>query len=313
MKYISHTKKIIIQKNSVVVIGNFDGVHLGHQKLFETANKNRGNLQVLALSFYPHPTWVLNNEQKAIITPTKDKIKIIENFRVDIFIDYPFTLELANMNAYEFFTRILIQDLKAKIIVVGEDYRFGKNRQAGTNELRIMCQQHSIKLYVIEKFELDNETISSTKIRQYLIEGNLEKVNNLLGYTYQITGEVIKGQQIGRTIGFKTANISTKPGVIYPKNGVYATKVKVYNKEFLAITNIGYNPTVDGKVKVIESNIFNFNQDIYNQEIEVNFFTFIRSEKKFSSLNELKIQITIDKEKTISYFTTFFGCDILIK
>ncbi|WP_010165814.1 bifunctional riboflavin kinase/FAD synthetase [Candidatus Epulonipiscium viviparus] len=300
-----HINEIVRQSDSIVVIGNFDGVHLGHQKLFAAAVEAKGDMDVLALSFFPHPTWILSGAKKEIITPTRDKIEVMKSLGVDIFVEYPFTLELANMNAYDFFDKILIEDLKAKVVVVGEDYRFGKARKAGIAELAEMCEKKGVRLCVVKKLMLEGEKVSSTQIRRYLAEGAVEDASKLLGYTYKIVGKVIKGKQLGRTIGFKTANISTKEGVLYPKNGVYATKVKVYNKEFLAITNIGYNPTVGGKVKMIESNIFDFEKEIYDEEIEVSFLKFIRPEKKFVNLNDLKMQIITDKEKTLRDFTTF--------
>ncbi|OON95571.1 MAG: riboflavin biosynthesis protein RibF [Candidatus Epulonipiscioides saccharophilum] len=315
MRYVSNAEKIVTPFGTAIALGNFDGVHLGHQKLFEMAMKEKGNLELMALSFYPHPTWVLNGVKKDIITSRQHKRALMEKLGVDIFVEYPFTLDLANMNAYDFFRKILIENLNAKMIIVGQDYKFGKARQAGIAELESMCKLYNIKLLVVEKLIWDKEKISSTQIRQYLLDGDIEKANKLLGYPYKLSGKIIKGNQIGRTIGFKTANILTKHGIIYPKNGVYATKVKVYNKDFLAITNIGYNPTINDKIKIkmVETNIFDFDVEIYDENIEVSFFKFIRPEKKFESLADLKRQITSDKEKTQEYFTNFARYDILAK
>ncbi|OOB80363.1 MAG: riboflavin biosynthesis protein RibF [Epulopiscium sp. Nuni2H_MBin003] len=303
MKYLSHTKKVLQSQQSVIVIGNFDGVHIGHQKLFEVAKQIKERLQIIALSFYPHPSWILSNAPKEIITPTTTKITLMQNLGIDIFVDYPFNLDIANMSAQEFFDEILVKNLGAKKIVVGTDYHFGKKRQANVDDLQKLCDSNDIELHVVKKVLVDDREVSSTSIREFLSKGNIEKVNELLGYNYIISGKVVKGRQIGRQIGFPTANVFAKEGVIYPPNGVYATKIKVYNEEFLAITNIGYNPTLKGEIKTIETNIFEFNRDIYDEEVDIFFYKYIRSEKKFENIQKLTAQILSDTQKVKNLFT----------
>ncbi len=301
MEYLSNTTDINQIKPSVVVIGNFDGVHIGHQKLFEVAKLHTPKLQLIALSFCPHPTQVLHSKPKQIVLNRQDKINKIKSLGVDLYIEYPFTLDFSKTSAKEFVEEILINQLKAKVIVVGADYKFGKEKCGNIQNLEELAGAKDVQLQVVDEVLMDGKRVSSSLIREMLLEGEIEQVNKMLGNSYVISGEVIEGKKIGRQIGFPTANIMSQEGTIYPPNGVYFTKVKVYNREYLGITNIGYNPTVGGTHKTIETNIIDFDEDIYGQHIEVMFYKYSRPEKTFANLDELIRQITSDKQDAITF------------
>ncbi len=297
MIHLYNTYDIEQDEPTVVVIGNFDGVHRGHQKLFEVAKENSEGLRVVALSFTPHPSWVVSNDPKQMIMRTSDKRKKLEKLGVDVYIQYPFDLAFSKTDPEVFFEDILIKQLKAKVVVVGQDYHFGKEQQGNIEYLQGFADKFNVRLCTVKKVIVDGEPISSTKIRKLIIAGNLKEARELLGEDYVVSGSVVEGKKLGKKIGFPTANILAREGVLYPPNGVYATKVRVKNKSYLGITNIGYNPTVGGVSKTIETNLFDFDEDIYNEHMVVTFFEHLRPEKTFSGVPELIDQITSDKNK----------------
>lgn len=306
MEYIYGTADVSQSEESVVVLGNFDGVHRGHQMLIQVA-KEQGkmkHLRTLVFSFYPHPSWVIGNHPKPLIMSRRDKKQLIKNLGLDILIEYPFTKAFASISPEVFFEEILIRQLKAKVLVVGENYYFGKNKAGNPTFLKELGQRHQVEVYVVPAVKYDAQMISSSTIRNLIIDGNIELANEMLGHPYTIVGNVVQGKQLGRTIGFPTINLVADPDRVYPPNGVYATKVTVYNKEYLGMTNIGYNPTVNGAKKMIETHIFDFKEDVYGQTVEVKFYNAIRPEQRFPSVDALKEQIAKDRIAVQSIFNS---------
>lgn len=307
MQYIYGTKHIHQEKSSVVVLGNFDGVHLGHQELFKSAKNiaDKEALQSIVFSFYPHPSWVIGKIAKPLIMSRRDKKEAIKKFELDILIEYPFTKDFADISAEEFFVEILINQLKAKYIIVGSNYYFGKQKQGNPEYLFQLGKKYHCAVEIIDTVSINDQTISSTVIREFILKGNLECANQFLGHPYTMIGDVVQGKQLGRTIGFPTINIIAEQDRTYPPQGVYATKVNVYGQTYLGMTNIGYNPTFEGKRKMIETHILDFDGNLYDKEVKISFYHFIRKEKKFNSLLELEQQLKKDKQEVKMFFKSF--------
>lgn len=306
MQYICGTTDIQITDKSVVVLGNFDGVHKGHQELLNKAKEKakEKNLIAIALSFYPHPTWVLGNHPKPLIMSRQDRKHRIKEEGIDVFIEYPFTIAFSDISPECFFKEVLIEKLQARVVVVGSNYFFGKDKAGDVMYLKELGKKYDVEIAVVDTVKEDGEVISSTHIRSFITSGKMEEAEALLGYPYTVIGTVVNGKKIGRTIGFPTINIIADPDRIHPPNGVYATTVKVYDHVYMGITNIGYNPTVGSAVKMIETHIIGFSGDIYGQEVKVAFHKFIREEKKFNNIDELSKQIAIDTEIGKSFLST---------
>ncbi len=284
----------LIDDDICCAIGNFDGVHLGHQKLIENTF-NKGS-KTAVLTFNPHPSSVLmkikNYKQ---LTPLAHKIKIIESYNIDYLFLVEFNTKIANLEINEFIANL--KKLGIKKIVCGYDFRFGKMASGSIIDLA-----KYFEVYEIPKFQVNNIRVSSTYIKELLSEGEVSEVEKILGRSYSIVGKVFKGKQIGRTIGYPTANISYD-NYYLPKGGVYACRIKVDNNIYIGMCNIGYNPTVCYSTDVkVEVNIFGFNADIYDKEIEVIFDNRVRYEQKFSSLKELKDQLSKDKLEIYRFY-----------
>lgn len=297
MQYIYGTSNVNQEEESVVVLGNFDGVHIGHQKLLQVAKDQakKRELKTVVFSFYPHPSGVIGKQPKSLIMSRRDKYQIIKSMGIDTLIEYPFTKEFAGISPESFFVDILVKALKAKVLVVGINYFFGKNKAGNPTYLRELGEKYGVEVYVVEAVTLEEEMISSSTIRSLIEDGNIKDANKMLGHPYTIVGDIITGKRLGRTIGFPTINIIADPDRIYPPNGVYATKTRVYNKDYMGMTNIGYNPTVNGTRKMIETYIFDFNEDLYGKEVEIRFYHAIRKEHKFDTLEALIKQIQNDE------------------
>ena len=304
MQYIYSTAEIARHTECVVVLGNFDGVHKGHQKLFEVAKHEaeiRG-LEAVVFSFYPHPTWVIGNCPKPLLMSREDKKQMVEQMGMDVLVEYPFTKEFASTSPEAFFTDILVEKLKTRVLVVGSNYYFGKNKAGNPSFLKALGKIHGVEVHVVKAVMNNHQMISSSLIRNLVLSGKIEAANEMLGHPYMIIGKVIQGKQLGRTIGFPTINICADAERVYPPNGVYATRVTVYSKTYLGMTNIGYNPTVSGERKMIETHIFDFDESIYGAEVEVDFYHFIRPEQKFESIKALQSQISQDKAQILQFF-----------
>lgn len=283
--------------SSVVTIGNFDGLHLGHKRLIETTKKlsMEHGYNSIVLTFTPHPMQIIKNKIFPCIVSEYEKDMEMKNEDVDFFIKCPFTVEFSNTTPLEFID-ILSNKLNCKILIVGEDYCFGKNKSGNVGTLESICSSRIIQFKKMKHILQNNEKISSTNIRKAILDKNIKLANSMLGKKYHLLGEVCSGNMLGRTIGFPTANLEPPVNKILPPDGVYITQTIYNNKTYNSITNIGKNPTVDNMKRTVETFIFDFNEDIYGKEIKVLFDGFIRDVRKFNDLDELKEQISKDRE-----------------
>lgn len=306
MKYIK-SDNIVINKPTAITLGNFDGIHLGHRALINTVveQAKKRNLISVVCSFIPHPKFIFKTENNfALILNHDEKLKRIEELNVDIFAEFPFSKEFADLDPEEFAQEYIYKNMNCRFIVVGSDYMFGKGRKGNTELLREIGKKYGAEVVGIDEITVDNEVVSSTRVRKLLRAGEMEKVNEILYKPYSITGVVHEGRKLGRSIGFPTANIIAESDRVFPPNGVYVTKVIIDGVFYNGVTNIGFNPTVNGNVKTVETHILDFNSDIYGKTIEVQFFKFTRPETKFKTIEELKEQISLDKSKAKDYLKT---------
>ena len=283
---------------SVVTIGNFDGVHKGHQVLINEAVQfaNKRNLKSVVFTFDNHPANYFEKKHVKNIITNNEKINRIKNLGVDILVIIPFDSYMTKISPIEFIKGVLIDKLGAGKIIVGHDFTFARRKEGNTKLLKEMSSKYGFELEIVNPIKVNDIRVSSTYIRQLVAEGSVDKVNKYLGYHCEIKGNVIKGKQLGRTIGFPTANIEINDDLLIPNNGIYVTKVYVHNDVYYGATNIGYNPTVNGDKLSIETNILEFEKDIYGQIIKIEFLERIRDEKKFNSLEELKAQLKKDTD-----------------
>ena len=294
-------KKIELNKKSAITLGNFDGIHRGHQRLIEnivnySKTHKDDDVQALVFSFNPHPRSIFTGEALPHILTPEEKIKKMEAMGVDIFLEYPFDIEFSGVDPETFLQVLLKETLNCAYITVGENYRFGRKGEGDIHLLKAFAQKNGIDVQIEQVMNLEetNMQISSTNIKKALEEGNIPLANKMLGYEFFYEGVVEYGKQIGHTIGFPTANLAHGTYKLDPHLGVYVTHTIVDGKEHLSVTNVGDNPTVNGDKIVIETHIMGFEQDIYGKEIKVKFFEKIRDQKKFASLDELKKQIDLD-------------------
>ena len=303
MRHIYGVDNIKILEDSIVILGNFDGIHIGHQELFGLAQKvgREKNMKTVLLSFSPHPTWILGNSPKPLLMTREEKKKRIENKEIDIYIEYPFSVELANMSAELFITEILLDKLNCKAVVIGNDYFFGRNKEGNVELMQSLGAKHNFEVFIVDEVMLENVIVSSTVIRDLILKGNIDLANKLIGQPYSISGIVVKGKQLGRTLGFPTVNIIPDSMKVLPLNGVYISKTHILGGQYYSLTNIGSNPTVNGKQKMVETFIFDFCCEVYGENIEVEILKPIREEAKFASLDELTRQMNQDKEIALEY------------
>lgn len=292
----------------VTTIGTFDGVHIGHQKILNQVvklAKKQGYVPVV-LTLFPHPRMVLQKDDSIKLLNTIDeRIAILKSFGIEEVIVKKFTKKFADLSAKDYVKNILVDELNTKQIVIGYDHHFGKNRSANINDLKSFAQHYDFKVEEISAQDIKDVTISSTKIRNALDKGEISLANSFLGYNYFITGTVIKGKSLGRTISFPTANIYIKESYkLIPNDGVYVVKSQVKNKTVFGMMNIGTNPTVDGKTRSIEVHFLNFKDDIYEVELKIEFLKRLRSEQKFVNLEALKVQLKKDKVNATDYINT---------
>ncbi len=284
-----------VEKGSVITIGNFDGVHLGHKKLLETL-RQRGKelgLPSIVITFDPHPLKVIAGKCPPVITPLIQKLELLEELEVDITIVTKFDKKMASLSAEEFI-KIYIVPLKARHIVVGYDYRFGKNRKGDFNLLKELGKEFDFKVEQVSPIYFKGEVVSSTRIRTLVQEGKVKDVKPLLGRYYQVFGRVVEGHKRGgKLLNIPTANLNLVDELV-PKTGVYAVFAELKEKKYPAVANVGYNPTFGNEVLSVEVHIFDFNRNIYGDNLRVHFVDRIREEKKFSGIAELKTQILND-------------------
>ncbi len=285
--------------NAVVTTGTFDGVHIGHQKILERLRQaaDEINGETVLITYWPHPRLVLNNANGLRLLSTfPEKATLLEDYGVDHLVKIPFTREFSELSGNDYIRIILHERVQTKRLIIGYDHQFGKNREGGFDDLVRFSEQFGYEVEEIPRQDIDEIGVSSTKIRKALDEGDVVTANQYLGRPYSLGGLVMKGNQLGRTLGYPTANISIKePYKLVPADGIYAVKVCNKYEKRNGMLNIGNRPTVGGTTKTIEAHIFDFNEDIYGQEISVEFIDLIRKEIKFDNLDQLKEQLQKDE------------------
>lgn len=294
-------------KNAVVTSGTFDGVHMGHKKILsrlsEVARKNNG--ETVVITFWPHPRLVLypNDTNLKLLNTFEEKAALLKKQGVHHLLRIPFTKEFSQLSSEDFITKILVAKIGTKKLVIGYDHHFGKNREGSFEQLTLNAPRYGFEVEEIPRQDVEHVTVSSTTIRKALETADLETANHLLGQPYMLSGRVVKGDQLGRTIGYPTANLEIDSiHKLIPADGIYAVHVRHADTFYKGALYIGNRPTVDGTKKVIEVNIFNFAQEIYGESLTVEFHAFIRGDKKLASLEELKHQIALDKEHVLASF-----------
>lgn len=309
MKVYYNINEVQLPRDTVLTIGTFDGLHSGHKKIIErVVNIAHSNLlSSVVLTFYPHPRMILNPEDTnlKLITSIHERIDLLAQMGIEYLIITPFNRDFSNISARQYIENILVKQLGIKHVVIGYDHRFGKNREGGIDDLREAAQEYEFEVTEIPELEVQESTISSTMIRNALLSGDITLANSLLGYSFFLKGKVIKGDKIGRTIGFPTANLYIED--IYkliPTDGVYAVSVQLDKETYQGMAYIGNRPTINGMTRNVEVNIFDFTKEIYGQNLCMKFETFIRSGEKFSSLDALKQQLERDKQNVLAYFNT---------
>ncbi|MCX2681113.1 bifunctional riboflavin kinase/FAD synthetase [Galbibacter sp. EGI 63066] len=292
---------------TVVTVGTFDGVHIGHKKIIDklVANAKANDLKSTILTFFPHPRMVLQQDSSLKLLNTLDeKIAILEKTGLDQLIIHPFTKEFSRLTAEEYVRDILAESINAKKVIIGYDHRFGRNRTATIDDLIKFGQRYDFEVEQISAEEVNEVSVSSTKIRKALNQGDIKTANTFLGYNYMLTGTVATGKGLGKQMDFPTANIQIKERYkLIPMKGVYVVKSEYEGKTIFGMMNIGYNPTVNGEKKTIEVHFFNFDEDLYDKEIRVELLERLRDEKRFDSIEELKKQLGEDKKTSLAYIS----------
>ena len=299
MEQLTTTAEFKSNTQSVITIGTFDGVHVGHRAIMQrlvAAAKEQGLVSTV-LTFFPHPRMVLQkNSDIKLINTLSEKKQLLENIGLDYFVVEPFTHEFSRLSALEYVRDILVTQLKAKKIIIGYDHRFGRNRNADIQDLKKYGEQFGFEVEEISAQQLDEVSVSSTKIRKALAQGDIHTANTYLGYAFTIQGVVTKGKALGRTIGYPTANLHVPQTYkLIPKNGVYVVKALVNNILTYGITSIGTNPTVGGTAKSIETFFLDTSTDLYGKELQLQFLQHIREEATFKDLESLKQAIQKDE------------------
>ncbi|MEJ5964255.1 bifunctional riboflavin kinase/FAD synthetase [Pedobacter immunditicola] len=307
MKIYHHLSEFNKLDNAVVTIGTFDGVHFGHQKIVKRLcelAKTTGGESVI-LTFFPHPRLILDpeNQDLKMINTINQKAEILAGLGVDHLIITPFTRDFSNLSAKEYIEGVLVNALGTKYIIVGYDHRFGKDRKGGLPELEEYSKLYGYQIELIQEQDVNDVAVSSTKIRHALLKGDVALAAEYLGYHFSVEGRVVKGDKIGRTIGYPTANIFVEETYkLIPSDGIYAVTVTMAQETYKGMAYIGQRPTINGMTRNIEVNIFDFNEEIYGQTIKMTFLEFLRHDVKFTGLEALKDQLQKDKENTLDYF-----------
>ncbi len=294
------------ENKTIVTLGTFDGVHLGHTVILDRICNiaKKENLESVVLTFFPHPRLIVSNDSEIkMLNTMSEKAKLLEQKGIQNFIIHPFDKLFSELSPREFVEQILIKQLNIQKIIIGYDHKFGKNRAADFNDLIDFGKEFGFEVEEIPAKQVDEVSVSSTKIRKSLLEGKISLANTYLGYLYMLSGNVVKGNQLGRTFGFPTANIQISENYkLIPKNGVYIVTALVNNKTIFGMMNIGVKPTLGENLLSIEVHLLQFSEDIYGQKIQVNVIERLRDEQKFESFEALKSQLEIDKANTLHYF-----------
>lgn len=309
MKIHRSLKDLPAFKNSIITIGTYDGVHLGHQKIIKRIRELATELdgETILITFHPHPRLIINDAYKLeLITTLEEKAALLESYGIDHLCIVPFDREFSNQSAEDYIENFLVKNFGPKKIVIGYNHKFGKNRSGDIHLLNETAEKFHFSVEEISEEELSDISISSTQIRTYLKDGSIQQAHKLLGHPFHISGTVIKGKQIGRSIGYPTANLDIRDKYkLLPKEGIYAVNVHRNEQMLRGMLYIGYRPTIDGfhkGIKSIEVNILDFNEDIYGEYLKVDVLQKIRDDKKLDGLDALKEQIDRDKRDALRIF-----------
>lgn len=297
-------------QNAIVTSGTFDGVHFGHQKILKkivnTAKEQNGKSVVL--TFWPHPRFVLFPEEKTLklLSTFEEKAQLLEEVGIDYLVKVEFTKAFSQLSSETFIQNMLVEKLKTKKLIIGYDHRFGKNRTGSFEYLKENSQRFGFEVEEIPRQDIDDVGVSSTKIRQALFYGEVDHAAELLGRAYSVQGTVVEGKKIGTQLGFPTANINVSEEYkLIPKDGAYAVRVRVKDNWYKAMLNIGVRPTVGGLHRVIETHLFDFDQNVYGDSVQIEFVKHLRDEKKFDSLEDLKTQLQKDKVSALALLAEY--------
>jgi riboflavin kinase / FMN adenylyltransferase len=287
--------------NAVVTSGTFDGVHVGHQKILarlrEIANRNHG--ETVVITFWPHPRLVLHPEDETLklLNTFEEKAELLKDQGIHHLLRIPFTKEFSQLTSEQFIRYILVERIGTKKLVIGYDHHFGKNREGSFEQLKLNGPKYGFEVEEIPQQEIDHMAVSSTKIRQALEGGDIETATHFLGRPYSLSGRVVAGNKLGRLLGFPTANIEMETKYkLVPKDGIYAATVSHANTKLKGMLYIGNRPVIKGTKQSIEVNIFDFNKDIYGEDLTIHLHTYVRPDKNLSDLEELKKQLKLDEE-----------------
>jgi riboflavin kinase/FMN adenylyltransferase len=287
-------------RESIVTIGTFDGVHIGHRKIITdmVAKGEKENLLSILLTFFPHPRMILQKDSNIkMIDTINEKKNIFKKLGVEVLIIQPFTMDFSRMSAIKFTRDILVNSLKVSKLMIGYDHRFGRNREATVKTLKSFGLDYNFKVDEIPAQDIESISVSSTKVRKAIRSGDFKLVNKFLSRPFNLSGKIIKGDELGRKIGYPTANLKIfEKYKLKPQNGVYLTRTKLKKQTYFGMMNIGIRPTISAKNNQIETHLFDFNGNLYGHEMTLEILEKIREEKKFKSIEKLKIQLNIDKK-----------------
>jgi riboflavin kinase/FMN adenylyltransferase len=289
------------QKPLALSLGMFDGVHLGHKSIIDELIKvgTENHLETAILTFWPHPRFVFNpNEDLKLLNTLDEKKFLMEKYGIDTLFLKEFDEEFRNLTGEEFVRKILVDKLNIKYLIIGYDHSFGKNKSGNFELLQKLSKELDFEVEQMEAINIHENNISSTKVRNALLSGNIIEANEMLGYSYSVSGTVVHGKKIGRTIGYPTANIETDQVKLLPKKGAYIVEVFLKNQQYKGMLSIGTNPTVNGEKLTVEVYILDFNGDIYDEKITVAFRDFLHDEIKFEGLEKLIEKLDEDKKRT---------------
>ncbi|WP_158990068.1 bifunctional riboflavin kinase/FAD synthetase [Mucilaginibacter sp. L196] len=305
MKIYHNISEFKAVKNAVVTIGTFDGVHLGHRKIIERLKELADECggETVILTFFPHPRMILHPEDESLklINTIHEKAALLEQLGIDHLIITPFSRDFSNQSPEAYIRDVLVNTIGTKKIVIGYDHRFGKDRAGNFDDLLKLSTTYGYDVIEIPEQDINDVAVSSTLIREALLNGAIELANNFLGYPFFITGKVGRGDQIGRTIGYPTANIMIEESYkLIPDDGIFSAKVIVRGVSHKGMAYIGSRPTINGITRNIEVNIFDFDTEIYGEEISMQFFNYVRGDVKFDGLEGLKIQLAKDRDDVLA-------------
>lgn len=288
--------------NSIIAIGNFDGVHLGHQKVLRFLSRiaKRKNLYPLVLTFSPHPEKILGKKRTKMIQTLAQRARDVGKFGIKTVLIVPFSKKFRSLSSRDFIEEVVVKTLRVKAVVIGEGFRFGKNRKGNISLLRRLALRYKFRVYSVPPVKKNRNTVSSSLIRRLLESGEVEKAKTFLGRYYEIEGEVVKGKSRGKILGFPTANIETRNEII--PGGIYITTTQIGQEAFPSLTNVGSRPTFGELKTSVESHIIDFNRNLYGKKIRINFIKKIRDEKKFEAEDDLARQIIKDLKAARKYF-----------